>query len=166
MRSWVTEVEFLLPGGQCKVRPDGVWQVPEIGVPVLMAEVDRSTMAPADVTAKSPRYRELFRTKDRDNDPVLADEEPADRAVHWWRRAYPGHARARYPPVALGVLCVVRSTGRSDGRRMVRPQNSGQILVSRMTRPWSRGTSPRACKHAPRRRRASRAVCRSAAPEG
>ncbi|WP_244888906.1 replication-relaxation family protein, partial [Kitasatospora aureofaciens] len=83
MRSWATEVEFLLPGGRRKVRPDGVWQAPEIGVPVLMVEVNRSTMAPADVAAKFPRYRELFRTRVRDNDPALADREPADRTVHW-----------------------------------------------------------------------------------
>ncbi|MER6365770.1 hypothetical protein [Kitasatospora sp. NPDC001527] len=41
VRSWSTETEFLLPGGKRKVRPDGVWQAPEIGVPVLMVEVDR-----------------------------------------------------------------------------------------------------------------------------
>ncbi|MEU4863018.1 hypothetical protein ACIG0C_35645 [Kitasatospora aureofaciens] len=103
MRSWATEVEFLLPGGRRKVRPDGVWQAPEIGVPVLMVEVNRSTMAPADVAAKFPRYRELFRTRVRDNDPALADREPADRTVHWWRRTWPGHTRAGYPPVALVV---------------------------------------------------------------
>nr|WP_280686306.1 replication-relaxation family protein [Kitasatospora sp. MAA19] len=103
VRSWSTETEFLLPGGKRKVRPDGVWQAPEIGVPVLMVEVDRSTMTPADVAAKFPRYRELFRTKVRDNDPALADREPADRTVHWWRRAYPGHTRPGYPPVALVV---------------------------------------------------------------
>ncbi|MFJ9777879.1 replication-relaxation family protein [Kitasatospora sp. NPDC101157] len=101
--SWSTETEFLLPGGRRKVRPDGVWQAPEIGVPVLMVEVDRSTMAPADVAAKFPRYRELFRTRVRDNDPALADREPADRTVHWWRRAWPGHTRPGYPPVALVV---------------------------------------------------------------
>ncbi|MFE5586938.1 replication-relaxation family protein [Kitasatospora sp. NPDC056531] len=103
VRSWATEVEFLLPGGKRKVRPDGVWQAPEVGVPVLMVEVDRSTMAPADVAAKFPRYRELFRTKVRDNDPALADQEPADRTVHWWRRTWPGHTRPGYPPVALVV---------------------------------------------------------------
>ncbi|WP_159021836.1 zinc-binding dehydrogenase, partial [Kitasatospora aureofaciens] len=103
VRSWSTETEFLLPGGRRKVRPDGVWQAPEIGVPVLMVEVDRVTMAPADVAAKFPRYRELFRTRVRDNDPALADREPADRTVHWWRRTWPGHTRAGYPPVALVV---------------------------------------------------------------
>lgn len=103
VRSWSTETEFLLPGGKRKVRPDGVWQAPEIGVPVLMVEVDRSTMTPADVAAKFPRYRELFRTKVRDNDPALADREPADRTVHWWRRTWPGHTRPGYPPVALVV---------------------------------------------------------------
>ncbi|MFJ3794242.1 replication-relaxation family protein [Kitasatospora sp. NPDC090091] len=103
VRSWSTETEFLLPGGRRKVRPDGVWQAPEIGVPVLMVEVDRSTMAPADVAAKFPRYRELFRARVRDNDPALADREPADRTVHWWRRTWPGHTRTGYPPVALVV---------------------------------------------------------------
>ncbi|GAA2158259.1 hypothetical protein GCM10009760_61140 [Kitasatospora kazusensis] len=103
VRSWSTETEFPLPGGRRKVRPDGVWQAPEIGVPVLMVEVDRSTMAPADVAAKFPRYRELFRTKVRDNDPALADQESADRTVHWWRRTWPGHTRPGYPPVALVV---------------------------------------------------------------
>jgi hypothetical protein len=47
VRSWATEVEFLLPGGGRKVRPDGVWQAPEVGVPVLMVEVDRSDCAGA-----------------------------------------------------------------------------------------------------------------------
>ncbi|WP_030558207.1 hypothetical protein [Kitasatospora aureofaciens] len=47
--------------------------------------------------------RELFRTRVRDNDPALADREPADRTVHWWRRTWPGHTRAGYPPVALVV---------------------------------------------------------------
>ncbi|MFD9127418.1 replication-relaxation family protein [Kitasatospora sp. NPDC059571] len=103
VRSWSTETEFLLPGGKRKVRPDGVWQAPEIGVPVLMVEVDRSTMAPADVAAKFPRCRELFRTKVRDNDPALANQEPADRTVHWWRRTWPDHTRPGYPPVALVV---------------------------------------------------------------
>ncbi|MEU6973852.1 replication-relaxation family protein [Kitasatospora aureofaciens] len=82
VRSWSTETEFLLPDGRRKVRPDGVWQAPQIGVPVLMVEVDRSTMAPADVAAKFPRYRELIRTRVRDNDPALAEKEPADRTVH------------------------------------------------------------------------------------
>ncbi|MFJ3221596.1 replication-relaxation family protein [Kitasatospora sp. NPDC086801] len=100
---WSTETEFLLPGGRRKVRPDGVWQAPEVGVPVLMVEVDRSTMAPERVAAKFPRYRELFRTKVRGNDPALYDREPADRRVHWWRRTWPGHTRAGYPPVALVV---------------------------------------------------------------
>ncbi|GAA1993395.1 hypothetical protein GCM10009738_87950 [Kitasatospora viridis] len=118
VRSWSTETEFLLPGGRRKVCPDGVWQAPEIGVPVLMVEVDRSTMAPADVAAKSPRYRELFRTKAKSTAPALPDEEPADRMVHWWRRTWPGHTRPGhtrpghtrpghtrpgYPPVALVV---------------------------------------------------------------
>ncbi|MFB7618694.1 hypothetical protein [Kitasatospora sp. NPDC056181] len=44
-----------------------------------------------------------FRVKVLDNGPALAGEEPADRAVHWWCRAYPGHTRAGYPPVALVV---------------------------------------------------------------
>ncbi|MBD0694101.1 replication-relaxation family protein [Streptomyces sp. CBMA123] len=70
------------PGGRRKVRPDGVWQAPEIGVPVLMVEVDRSTVTLADVAAKFPRYRELFRTKVKSTDPALAGEEPADRMVH------------------------------------------------------------------------------------
>ncbi|MFE2726870.1 hypothetical protein [Kitasatospora sp. NPDC059327] len=47
VRSRSTETEFLLPGGKPQVRPDGVWQAPEIGVSVLMVEVDRFTMAPA-----------------------------------------------------------------------------------------------------------------------
>ncbi|RRR85970.1 hypothetical protein [Streptomyces sp. RP5T] len=55
-------------------------------MPVLTVEVDRSTMAPADVAAKFPRYRELFRVKVRDNDPALADRELVERTVHWWRR--------------------------------------------------------------------------------
>ncbi|MFJ1758651.1 replication-relaxation family protein [Kitasatospora sp. NPDC088134] len=103
VRSWSTETEFVLPGGRRKVRPDGVWQAPEIGVPVLMVEVDRSTMAPAAVAAKFPRYRELFRTRVRDNDPARSHHEPADRTVHWWRRTWPGHSRPGYPPVALVV---------------------------------------------------------------
>ncbi|MDH6145276.1 hypothetical protein P3T35_007331 [Kitasatospora sp. GP30] len=101
--SWATEVEFTLPGGRRKVRPDAVLQAPEIGVPVLMVEVDRSTMALTLVAAKFAAYRELFRVKVRDNDPARSGEEPADRTVHWWRRAYPGHTRAGYPPVALLV---------------------------------------------------------------
>lgn len=51
----------------------------------------------------SQRSSELFRTKVRDNDPALADREPADRTVHWWRRTWPGHTRAGYPSVALVV---------------------------------------------------------------
>ncbi|KJY23834.1 hypothetical protein VR45_41785, partial [Streptomyces sp. NRRL S-495] len=38
--SWSTETEFTLPGGKRKVRPDAVLQAPEIGVPLLMVEVD------------------------------------------------------------------------------------------------------------------------------
>ena len=99
--SWATEVEFAL-GGRRKVRPDAVWEAPEIGVPVLMVEVDRSTMSPAKVAAKFAGYRELFRAKWRDNDPALAEAEAAalERMGHWWRRAYPGHVREGYPPVA------------------------------------------------------------------
>ncbi|MEV7189896.1 hypothetical protein [Kitasatospora sp. NPDC093102] len=52
------------------------------------------------MAAKFTAYRELFRTKLRHNDPALADEEPADSMVHWWRRAWPGHTR---PLVALAV---------------------------------------------------------------
>ncbi|MCC9312342.1 replication-relaxation family protein [Kitasatospora sp. RB6PN24] len=66
---WATEVEFLLPGGRRKVRPDCVWQAPEIGVPVLMVEVDRSTMSPQRVAAKFTAYRELFRTKVEEHRP-------------------------------------------------------------------------------------------------
>ncbi|WP_411293002.1 hypothetical protein [Streptomyces sp. CBMA123] len=51
------------------MRPDSVWQAAEIGVPVpvpvLMVEVDRSTMSPDRVVAKFPAYRELFRTRCR-----------------------------------------------------------------------------------------------------
>ncbi|MFF0388195.1 hypothetical protein ACFYS8_05795 [Kitasatospora sp. NPDC004615] len=50
-----------------------------------MVEADRSTLAPADVAAEFPRYREPFRTEVRDNDPARSGEEPADRTVHWWR---------------------------------------------------------------------------------
>ncbi|MEV7359055.1 hypothetical protein [Kitasatospora sp. NPDC091276] len=70
---------------------------------VHMVEVDRSTMAPERVAAKFTAYRELFRTKVRDNDPALAEKGPADRTVHCWRRTWPGHTRAGYPPVALVV---------------------------------------------------------------
>ncbi|MER5641103.1 replication-relaxation family protein [Kitasatospora sp. NPDC002227] len=87
----MTEAEFPLPGGRRKVRPDAVWQAPEIGVPVLMVEVDRSTMSPKRVAAKFTAYRELFRTKVKSTDPAPADEDPADRLVHWWRRTWPGH---------------------------------------------------------------------------
>ncbi|MDH6711361.1 hypothetical protein P3T27_008119 [Kitasatospora sp. MAA19] len=93
--------QFALPGGRRKVRPDAVLQAPEIGVPVLMVEVDRSTTAPAWVAAKFAGYRELFRTRAKDNGPALAEEEASERMVHWWRRAYPGHTREGYPPVAL-----------------------------------------------------------------
>ncbi len=103
LADWATEVEYVLPGGRRKVRPDAVWQAPEIGVPVLMVEVDRSTMSPERVARKFTAYRELFRTKVKNNDPALADEEPADRMVHWWRRDWPGHTRPGYPPVALVV---------------------------------------------------------------
>ncbi|TYC68804.1 hypothetical protein [Streptomyces sp. CB01881] len=68
-----------------------------------MVEVDRSTMAIERLAAKFTAYRELFRTKVRDNDPALADGEPADRTVYWWRRTWPGPSRAGYPPVALAV---------------------------------------------------------------
>ncbi|MFJ9843648.1 replication-relaxation family protein [Kitasatospora sp. NPDC101155] len=56
-----------------------VWQAAEIGVPVLMVEVDRSTMAPARVAVKFTAYRELFRTRVRDSDPARSGEERADR---------------------------------------------------------------------------------------
>ncbi|MGW8972266.1 hypothetical protein [Streptomyces platensis] len=83
------------------MRPDGVWQGPEVEVPVLVVKVDRSTMASARVAAKFTVYGELFRVKVPDNAPGRSDEEPAGRTVHWWCRAYPGHTRAGYPPVAL-----------------------------------------------------------------
>ncbi|MFC8454145.1 replication-relaxation family protein [Kitasatospora sp. NPDC057223] len=83
--SWATEAEFSL-GGRRKVRPDAVWEAPEIGMPVLMAEVDRSTMSPASVAEKFAGYRELFRARSRDNDPVLAEEPASERMTHWWRR--------------------------------------------------------------------------------
>ncbi|MFE4973570.1 hypothetical protein ACFRAR_15825 [Kitasatospora sp. NPDC056651] len=72
-------------------------------MPVLTVEVDRSTMTPAGVAAKFTAYRELFRTKVRANDPARSREESADRTVHGWRRTWPGHTRAGYPPVALVV---------------------------------------------------------------
>ncbi|MFD9598405.1 replication-relaxation family protein [Kitasatospora sp. NPDC059973] len=103
LADWATEVEYVLPGGRRKVRPDAVWQAPEIGVPVLMVEVDRSTLSTERLAGKFTAYRELFRTKVKSNDPALADEEPADRMVHWWLRDWPGHTRPGYPPVALVV---------------------------------------------------------------
>ncbi len=103
LADWATEVEYVLPGGRRKVRPDAVWQAPEIGVPVLMVEVDRSTMSTERLARKFTAYRELFRTKVKSNDPALADEEPADRMVHWWLRDWPGHTQPGYPPVALVV---------------------------------------------------------------
>ncbi|MEV0535541.1 replication-relaxation family protein [Kitasatospora sp. NPDC050463] len=42
--------------GKRRVRPDAVLQAPETGVPVLMVEVDRSTMGPARVAAKFTAY--------------------------------------------------------------------------------------------------------------
>ncbi|MFC5203127.1 hypothetical protein [Streptomyces kaempferi] len=63
--------------------------------------MDRSTMSLARVAAKFAGYRELFRAKSRDNDPVLAEESASERMTHWWRRAYPGPARESCPPVAL-----------------------------------------------------------------
>ncbi|ROR35885.1 replication-relaxation family protein [Kitasatospora cineracea] len=101
IEDWATEVEFTLPGGRRKVRPDALWQAPEIGLPVLMVEVDRSTMSLRRLAAKLPAYRELFRVKVKDSDPALADKDPADRMVHWWHRTWPGHTRPGYPPVAL-----------------------------------------------------------------
>ncbi|MFF7590316.1 replication-relaxation family protein [Kitasatospora purpeofusca] len=71
-------------GWRRKVRPDAVLEAPEIGVPVLMVEVDRSTMSSARVAAKFTAYRELFRTKSRDNDPALAAQESADRTASGW----------------------------------------------------------------------------------
>ncbi|MGW2402471.1 replication-relaxation family protein [Kitasatospora sp. NPDC001664] len=103
LADWATEVEYVAPGGRRKVRPDAVWQAPEIGVPVLMVEVDRSTMSPERVAAKFTAYRELFCTKVKSTDPALADEDLEDRLVHWWRRAWPDHDRPGYPPVALVV---------------------------------------------------------------
>ncbi|BFV61174.1 hypothetical protein KCMC57_up62780 [Kitasatospora sp. CMC57] len=103
---WATEAEVPLPGGRRKVRQDAAWQAPEIGVPVLMVEVDRSIMSPERVAAKFTAYRELFRTKVKSTDPALADGELADRTVHWWRRTWPGHTRPGYPPVALVVTDV------------------------------------------------------------
>ncbi|MFD7645715.1 replication-relaxation family protein [Kitasatospora sp. NPDC059795] len=100
--SWSTETEFTLPGGKRKVRPDAVLQAPEIGMPVLMVEVDRSTMAPARVAAKLPAYRELFLRQVRDYSPTTPD-----RTTAWWRQAYPGHTRDGFPPIAL----VVTGTG-------------------------------------------------------
>ncbi len=101
LANWATEVEYVLPGGRRKVRPDAVWQAPEIGVPVLMVEVDRSTMSTERVAAKFTAYRELFRTKVKSTNPPPTGEEPADRMVHWWRRTWPDHTREGYPPVAL-----------------------------------------------------------------
>ncbi|MET8628700.1 replication-relaxation family protein [Kitasatospora sp. NPDC004669] len=63
VRSWSTETGFALPGGNRKVRPDGVRQAPEVGAPVLMVEVDCATMAQGRVVAKFTAYRELFRVK-------------------------------------------------------------------------------------------------------
>ncbi|MFK0192818.1 DUF6234 family protein [Kitasatospora sp. NPDC090308] len=64
-------------GGRRRVRPDAVLEAPEVGVSVLMVEVDRSTMSSAWVAAKFAGYRELFRTRTRDNDPALAGETAA-----------------------------------------------------------------------------------------
>ncbi|GAA1249349.1 hypothetical protein GCM10009665_45210 [Kitasatospora nipponensis] len=61
-------------------------------------------MAPERVAAKFTAYRELFRTKVKSTDPALAEQDPADRTVHWWRRTHPGpHTRPGYPPGALVV---------------------------------------------------------------
>lgn len=51
--------------------PDAVWQAPQTGVPVLMVEVDRSTMAPERIAAKFTVCRELLRTKVKSTDPAL-----------------------------------------------------------------------------------------------
>ncbi|MFD8707042.1 hypothetical protein ACFV1W_31365 [Kitasatospora sp. NPDC059648] len=55
-----------------------------------VVEVEYSAMAPERVAAKFTAYRELFRTNTKDSDPALADQDPADRTVYWWRRPWPG----------------------------------------------------------------------------
>jgi hypothetical protein len=54
------------------VIPDAVVQSPEIGAPVLMVAVGRSTMPLARVAAKFTGYRELFRRQVRDDEPARA----------------------------------------------------------------------------------------------
>ncbi|MDH6130229.1 hypothetical protein P3T39_007222 [Kitasatospora sp. GP82] len=64
------------PDGRRKVCPDAVLQAPEVGVPVLMVEVDRATVAPARVATKFAGYRELFRTRVRDSAPYAPRRTP------------------------------------------------------------------------------------------
>ncbi|MEU3568798.1 hypothetical protein AB0E96_10295 [Kitasatospora sp. NPDC036755] len=113
---------------------DVLWQAPEIGLPVLMAEVDRSTVSLRGLAAKLSAYRELFRVKAKDSDPVLAGKNPADQMVHWWRRTWPGHTRPSWCQPR-----VVGKRGRGRPRRAAEGGEDGSARPVPRTRRAGRG---------------------------
>ncbi|MFB7896005.1 replication-relaxation family protein [Streptomyces xiamenensis] len=92
VRDWQTEVQHPIAGRE-SVISDAVLRAPELGVPVLMVEADRSTMAPGRVAEKVSRYRAYYRRTIRL--PGHRQKTPM------WRLTYSDTGREGYPPVAF-----------------------------------------------------------------
>ena len=96
--SWHTEYPIEVRAG-LKVRPDAVLRAPEIGLPVLLVEVDRHTENRPVLAAKFPAYAAVFAHQTKVPDP--ASRSGSTTTVPTWQQLFPGADPHRYPPVAV-----------------------------------------------------------------
>jgi len=96
--SWHTEYPIEMRAG-AKVRPDAVLRAPEIGLPVLLVEVDRYTENRPVLAAKFPKYAAVFAHRVKVPDP--ASRSGSTTTVAAWTQLFPDPVHAGYPPVAV-----------------------------------------------------------------
>ncbi|MEU5545096.1 replication-relaxation family protein [Streptomyces sioyaensis] len=105
LSSWATEVGLPVSGSWSKPgagspRADAVLQALEVGLPLLLVEVDCGTETTAVIAAKFDKYRRFFRRKVQDTD---------GRDIPLWQTRWGTTGQEEYqghPPVALVFMGV------------------------------------------------------------
>lgn len=101
-----TEVAHKLPYGYTQYADLVVRAPDELGVPVLLVEVDRGTEPVAELVAKVRRYVEWFELLAPKADAKAADAARVSggagvNGFRLWSRVYPATGREGYPPLAF-----------------------------------------------------------------